>query len=179
MRQTPPARGRWHEVPEGERRLREARTEGETFPLALTKDLGSLPHPLRGTAYAARPLCRFATSPRSVGSHPPRGAAQTAFCPLYTRGPFYFPQKIQKNFPLPATILTHPSFITIEASEILPCKASEKTHKFPCECREFLGVFLSCFRRVSRRIMLYHRIRGKAFVLRCSKGVFYAQLVCA
>ena len=101
------------------------------------------------------------------------------FCPLYTRGPFYFPQKIQKNFPLPATILTHPSFITIEASEILPCKASEKTHKFPCECREFLGVFLSCFRRVSRRIMLYHRIRGKAFALRCSKGVFYAQLVCA
>ena len=27
--------------------------------------------------------------------------------------------------------------------------------------------------------MLYHRIRGKAFALRCSKGVFYAQLVCA
>lgn len=26
--------------------------------------------------------------------------------------------------------------------------------------------------------MLYHRIRGKAFALRCSKGVFYAQLVC-
>ena len=31
------------------------------------------PHPLCGTAYAAGPLCRYATSPHAVGSHPHRG----------------------------------------------------------------------------------------------------------
>ena len=66
-------------MPEGERWLREARTEGETFPLVLTKDLGSLPHPLRGS---------LSQRGRTNGILPP-------LC----KGAFSFPAKNLKKFP--------------------------------------------------------------------------------
>ena len=53
-------------------------TEGETNKLAPVKSKALSPTRLRGTAYAARPLCRFATSPRTAGSHPPRGGLSAA-----------------------------------------------------------------------------------------------------
>ena len=46
---------------------------------------GATPHPLRGTAYAAGPLCRCATSPHTVGSHPSRGATGRRGTPPPTR----------------------------------------------------------------------------------------------
>ena len=56
------------------RELSEKRTGGEKLALFKTLDKGNAlsPPPLRGTAYAARPLCRFATSPRTAGrvTHP-------------------------------------------------------------------------------------------------------------
>ena len=68
------------------RELSEKRTEGEKLALFKTLDKGNaLSPPLRGTAYAARPLCRFATSPHTVGSHPPReGQCGLQPCKYYT-----------------------------------------------------------------------------------------------
>ena len=37
---------------------------------------GSLPHRLRAEPFGPGPLCRFATSPHTVGSHPRRGGQE-------------------------------------------------------------------------------------------------------
>ena len=42
-------------------------------PKYFGQSYSSLPHRLRAEPFGPRPLCRFATSPHAVGSHPRRG----------------------------------------------------------------------------------------------------------
>ena len=42
-------------------------------PKYFGQPYSSLPHRLRAEPFGPRPLCRFATSPHAVGSHPRRG----------------------------------------------------------------------------------------------------------
>ena len=51
-----------------------------------TGRLWATPHPpIGGSAYAPEPLCRCATSPRSAGSHPSRGAFLCVRGPIWNR----------------------------------------------------------------------------------------------
>ena len=85
-------------MPEGERRLREARTEGETFPLALTKDLGSPPPASRDRLRGQTPLSLRDISPQCGESPTQRGRTNGILPPLH-KGAFLFPAKNSKKFP--------------------------------------------------------------------------------
>ena len=68
VRQTPPIRGRWHEVPEGERWC--AAPEGENFAFIrnFRVPASSLPHPLRGSPLAEGAFYCFSFKPGLVSS---------------------------------------------------------------------------------------------------------------
>ena len=80
------------------RELPEKRTEGEKFALFKTLDKGNALSPTRFAGPLTRPDPSVASRhlPALRGVTHPEGAAQTAFCPLYTRGLFISRKKFKK-----------------------------------------------------------------------------------